>query len=115
MLAMIDDLIRHKWHANAHILAAVRQHDVAAQNEDLRKLFHHILIANRYWLWLILEKHFVREEEERIPAALDGIIARYKETAEVELDWLERCQQPDMDRTVATPFSPDKPFPQHRP
>jgi len=67
MLAMIADLVRHKWHANATLLSAITHHELAAQDEELRTLFHHILIANRYWLLLILQKEFARDEEARIP------------------------------------------------
>ena len=103
--AMIHDLVRHKWHANAVMLSAIRQHDASARDEELRKLLHHILIANRYWLYLILHKEFVREEEARIPDGLDALIAKYKATETEELEWLAQCQAPDMDQ-VLRPQSP---------
>src|ERR1700676_1908387 len=105
MIAMIQDLVRHKWHANAALLSAIRQHDAASRDEDLRKLLHHILIANRYWLYLILHKEFVREEEARIPDGLDAVIARYKVTEAEELEWLAQCREPDLDH-VLLPQSP---------
>src|SRR5215469_18114688 len=58
MLPMIRDLVQHKWHANAALLKAIRQHDKAAQDEELRKLLHHILLANRFWLMLSLGWQF---------------------------------------------------------
>src|SRR5579862_3318300 len=104
MLAMIQDLVRHKWHANASLLGATVANNLAAQDEELRKLFHHILIANRYWLLLILQKQFVRNEEELIPATFNALITQYKETEILEMGWLSHCTAPDMEHTVQTPF-----------
>jgi uncharacterized damage-inducible protein DinB len=103
MMAMIHDLVRHKWYANAALLGAILTNQSAAQDEELRKLSHHILIANRYWLFLILEKELA-PEEGRIPGTMDELIGKYRETEILELDWLSHCGESDMDRTVETPF-----------
>src|ERR1700736_1114202 len=100
MIAMIHDLVRHKWHANASLMSAIRQHDVAARDEELRKLLHHILVANRYWLSLTLHREFVREEEARVPDGLGVVIDRYKATEAEELAWLAQCQEQDLDRLL---------------
>src|ERR1700674_3807441 len=100
MVAMIQDLVRHKWHANASLLSAIQRYDVAAQDEELRKLLHHILLANRFWFFLILGKEFVREEEARIPDTHDALIARYHETAAEEMHWQSQCQESDMERVM---------------
>ncbi len=63
---MIDDLVRHKWHSNAAPLSAIGQNAAAANDEELRKLLHHILIANRYWLSRMRDIEFFREAESRI-------------------------------------------------
>ena len=105
MLAMIADLVRHKWHANATLLSAITHHELAAQDEELRTLFHHILIANRYWLLLILQKEFARDEEARIPGTMDELIAKYRETETLEMEeWLSHCSEADMESAVQTPF-----------
>jgi uncharacterized damage-inducible protein DinB len=104
MLAMIQDLVRHKWHANATLLAAIMHNGQAAKDEELRTLFHHILIANRYWLLLILQKEFARDEEARIPGTMDELIAKYKETEILEMEWLSHCSESDMESAVQTPF-----------
>ena len=48
MLPLIDQLIRHKCWANANLLRSVEQHPPAAEDPELRKLLHHILVSNRY-------------------------------------------------------------------
>lgn len=100
MLDMLQDLVRHKWHANAAILQAVRHHDAAAHNEELRKLLHHILIANRYWLLLTLQREFAREEESRIPDTIDNLIERFRDTAIVEMDWIFQLPEADLLRQL---------------
>jgi uncharacterized damage-inducible protein DinB len=104
MLAMLQGLVRHKWHANASLLRAVQQHASAARDEELRKLLHHILQANRYWLLLSMQKEFAREEESRIPETLDGLIALYRETAILEMDWLFQLPEENLVRQVRSSF-----------
>ena len=102
MLSMIDELIRHKWWANASLLHATEQCPAAAADEELRKMFHHILVSNRFWLFTILGLPFVREEEMQIPANLSGVIERYKETARLESEWLSKTNESDLERTLET-------------
>ncbi len=104
MLAMIQDLVRHKWHANATLLGAIMQNEQPAQDEELRTLFHHILIADRYWFLLILQKEFARDEEARVPGTMDELIAKYRETEILEMEWLWHCSESDMESAVQTPF-----------
>ena len=106
MNAMIDDLTRHKWHSNAALLIAIRQNDAAANDEDLRKLLHHILIANRYWLSRILEHEFDREAEGRIAENIDDLIARYGQTEAAEMQWLSQSSDADLDRVLQIPALP---------
>ena len=102
MLSTIDELIRHKWWANAGLLHAIEEHPAAAEDEELRKMLHHILVANRFWLLTILGHAFVREDEMRIPGSLSGIVKRFKETERLESEWLAKATDPDLDRTLET-------------
>lgn len=97
MMTMIDQLIRHKWWANSGLLRAIEQHQPAAEDEELRKLLHHILVANRYWLLLILGKPFLDEEEKHVPETFEKILDRFNQTERVEMDWLSRLGAPDLD------------------
>jgi|SRR4051812_1463450 len=108
--AIVEDLVRHKWYANAAYLAAVCQHESARQDEELRKLFLHILVANRFWLFLTLGRDFQRESESRFPDSLDPLIESYKETATLELAWLSRCDDAELNRQLVTAWLPGKSF-----
>lgn len=104
------DLIRHKWHANANLLTAIHRHDVASHDKELRKLLHHVLLANRYWLLLILQIDFSAEQESRISTSLDDLVARYRETERQEMDWISKPQEADTARILQTPFLPGRSF-----
>jgi uncharacterized damage-inducible protein DinB len=102
MVSMIQDLFRHKWWANANLLHAIGQHPAAAEDEELRKMLHHILFSNRFWLFAILVHPFVREDEMQIPADLAGVIERFKVTEHLESEWLSKATDTDLDRILQT-------------
>jgi uncharacterized damage-inducible protein DinB len=106
MLLLLQDLIRHNGYANASLVKAIRQHKAAAQDEELRKTLHHIILANRFWLLLILGLPFTVEEESRIPGSLEAIAAQYRETHAQEMEWISQVREPELTRIVETPFIP---------
>jgi uncharacterized damage-inducible protein DinB len=106
MLPMLQDLVQHKWYANAAMIKAIGQHEAAAQDLELRKTLHHILLANRYWLSLLLTLPFVLEEESRIPESLAIVAAQYQETQAREVTWLAEAQEADLAGLLETPFMP---------
>ena len=81
MLPMLRDLVGHKWHAHAAFFKAIRQNEKAAQDEELRKLLLHILLANRFWLMLSLGQQFDFENERHIGDSLDLLTTHYRETS----------------------------------
>ncbi len=109
-VANMEDLVRHKWHANAAVLGAVCRHGDARRDEELRVLLHHILIANRFWLFLTLGKEFDREKEARVPESLDPLIASFMETEAIEMEWLPRCSEAELSRELVTPRLPGQAF-----
>ncbi len=110
MLALLLDLVRHKAYANARLLRAVRHYEAAAQDDELRKLLHHVILANRFWLTLILGLPFRHEEESRIPESLEAIAEQYRETHDLELEWISRVQESDLARMLETSFIPGRRF-----
>src|SRR5215510_7581681 len=104
---MLQDLIHHKGYANASLLKAIRQHEPAAQDPELRKLLHHIILANRFWLLLTLGLPFVVKEESREPESFEAVAAQYRETHAQEMEWLAQVQEPELGRVLETPFIPD--------
>jgi len=103
---MLKDLLHHKGHANASLLKAIRQHERASRDEELRKVLHHILLANRFWLTLILGVPFVLDEESRVPESIEEIAIQFCETDALEIDWMSRANQTELDRKLETPYIP---------
>lgn len=73
---------------------------VRGEDDELRKLFLHILVGNRYWLLLTLGQPFVDEAEKRIPDSHSALIARFAETEKLEMNWLTGVNPSDLDRRL---------------
>ncbi len=110
MLALLKDLIRHKGYANSALLSAVRQHEKAAQDRELRELLHHIILANRFWLSLTLELPFAREAEASVPESIEAVATLYRETYELEMKWIAQLEEPALTRILETPRLPGRTF-----
>jgi uncharacterized damage-inducible protein DinB len=104
---MLQDLILHKGYANATLLKTIREHEGAAHDLELLKLLHHIILANRFWLRLILGLPFNVEEESRAPESFEAIAALYRETHAQEMEWLTQIREPDLERVLETPYLPN--------
>jgi uncharacterized damage-inducible protein DinB len=107
---MLQDLVHHKWYANAQLLAVIRQTPPAVQDRPLRELMHHILLANRFWLRLSQGLSFVLEAESRTPDSLDGLVAQYQETHAEETNWLGQMKDSELERQLQTPYIPGRSF-----
>jgi uncharacterized damage-inducible protein DinB len=110
MLTMLQDLIRHKAPADAAMFSAVRSHEPAARDPEVMDLLHHVLVANRFWLSLVLKREFSFAEEMRKPESLDALAKRYRQTQAEEIEWISRAQASDLDRTVETQYIPGRSF-----
>jgi uncharacterized damage-inducible protein DinB len=106
MLGMLRDLVAHNGHANAAILAAIRQNDAAASDPELGALLHHILVANRFWLLTILGLPFGFDEESRPSSSFDELIQRYGNTHEQQSAWLAAATEPHLVRVLQSPLIP---------
>ena len=65
MLERLRDSVAHKGYANAAILSVVGEHEAAAADRELNALLHHVLLANRFWMFAILGLPFAAEDESR--------------------------------------------------
>jgi hypothetical protein len=102
MPKLIADLVRHKWYANAKILTAIRLYETAAQDRKLHEIFQYSLFMNRRYMFLAMNRHFNRDEElAGFHSALDPLIARYRETAALEMEWLSSLAENQLECLVA--------------
>lgn len=106
--ALLHDLMRHKAHASAALLRSIRQHAPAARDTELRALLHHIVISNRFWVTLCRGVPFAPEDEAEVPASLDAIAERYRETQAWEAAWLADATEADLERRLTSPYLPGR-------
>jgi uncharacterized damage-inducible protein DinB len=104
MIALFQELFHYQAYADALLLTAIRRHDVASKDQELRTLLHHILIAHRFWLHLSQRMPFFAEAENVVPATLDEIIRGYQQTQVQEDAWLKQLDESDLIRTVESPY-----------
>ena len=100
MLVMLRDLIAHNGHANAVLLAAVRQEPAATADSDLVALLHHVLLANRFWLTAVLGTPFDLEQESRPSATFDELVRRYVSTHDQQTAWVATATDADVARVL---------------
>jgi uncharacterized damage-inducible protein DinB len=108
MLAMIRDLFRHQAYADASMINAIKQHEIAAQDREIRTLLHHILAAHRFWIHLSQGFPLVVDDESVVPASLETIAAQYRATQMLEQEWLARIDESDLARTLESPYFPGR-------
>jgi len=106
MLAMLRDLVAHKGHANAAMLTAIGDRAAAAADQELLDLFHHVLLANRFWLLTVIGAPFAVEHESRPASSLAELTERYRETHEQETAWLASASDDDLARWLESPLIP---------
>lgn len=107
MLEMLRDLVAHKGHANAALLAAIQQNPTAASDPELWDLLHHVLLANRFWLLTVLGLPFVYEDEARPSSSFELLIERYGRTQAQEETWLESATDDDLARVLEDALIPN--------
>jgi uncharacterized damage-inducible protein DinB len=106
MLGMFRDLIQHKAWASAALFAAIRKSDTASGDDTLRALLHHIILANRFWLFSCLDRPFVIEEESWVSNSLDAIVDHFRATHLIEADWIARADDSELARRLESPLIP---------
>jgi uncharacterized damage-inducible protein DinB len=100
----LQDLVSHKWYANARLLAAVQEAPAAAQDKQVLELLHHILIANRFWLTLSRGVPFSLEKESQVPESLDVLVDQYKETYAAEAGWIKQITDGELERRLQASY-----------
>ncbi len=108
MVAIFRELFHHQAHADASMLMAIKRHQAASNDPELRKLFHHILVAHRFWIHLCQGLPFSVEAENVVPATLDKIVARFQATQMQELVWLDQLEASDLARVLESQYIPGR-------
>lgn len=111
MLSMLIDLFGHQAYADAALLNAIRMHEPAERDLELRTLMHHILVAHRFWVNICQDLPFIADGETKVPDSWDALQAKYQETQTQERGFLSRLTEAHLNRTVESPFFPGRKVP----
>jgi uncharacterized damage-inducible protein DinB len=106
MLEMIRSLYAHQAWADATILKAIAQHEAAAQDEELRKTLHHIVVVQRYFLSLFRREPFDFAVEMRAPDSLEAIQKLFRASHANGLAYVSQMPESDLPLTLEVPHLP---------
>jgi len=106
MLGLLRDLVAHKGHANAALLAAVRQNEAALADAELMDLLHHILIANRFWITAVRRVPFVEAHEGNVARTLPALLDAFRRTQDEESAWMAAATEEECGATLTHPLIP---------
>jgi uncharacterized damage-inducible protein DinB len=106
MLSLIGELFDHQAWADATLLAAVRAHPAAGENEKLLHTLHHIVMVQRAFLSIFLQRPFDMAAESKPPDSLDAFAARFRETHGEELAFVGTLDDAALTRVIQTAWFP---------
>ena len=101
---MIRQLFHHQAWADAAILTAVRSHPTAREDEALRKTLHHIVVTQRAFLSLFLERPFDPKTEFQIPADLKDVETLFREAHRDEAAYVDKLEEAGLSRVLELPW-----------
>lgn len=104
---MLRDLVAHKGHATAALLAAIRACAPAADDAEILALLHHILLANRFWFLTTIDQPFAFDIESRVSPSFDDLIARHARLQGEEDAWFAAAAPDDLERALTGPQIPN--------
>jgi uncharacterized damage-inducible protein DinB len=97
----------HLQWADTALLSGVGQRAGAYDDEELRRLLHHILVVQRFFLSRFLDIAFDYEGEKQIPESLDRFTAILEQTHRDEIAFVNGLDEGDLARTVDVPHWPE--------
>jgi uncharacterized damage-inducible protein DinB len=103
----LRDLFRHQEWADTQVLAAIRSHAGAAEDADLRKRLLHIVMVQRGFLALILDRPFDVAAEKQVPDTLDEIDRRFAAAHADASALLARLEAAGLAAPMKMPWFPD--------
>ena len=106
MIPMIQSLFAHQAWADDAILNAIRDHPDGATDEPLRKLIHHIVTVQRFFLSRFLDRPF-DPAEMQLPDTLDVLLPKFDEAHRDGIAYAERLDEAELARSIEFPRMPE--------
>ena len=106
MLGMLRDLVHHKAWASVALLSAIQSNGGASDDAGLRTLLHHIILANRFWLFSCLDRPFAIDAESHVPGSLHDVVELFRSTHVMEGEWFSTADDTVLERRLEGPLIP---------
>lgn len=106
MTGMLQKLFQHQAWADSALLQAVRAQEGAWDDQKLRSAMHHIVMVQRAFLSLFLERPFDMQQEMIAPQSLDDLDRLFQEAHGEELAFVSQLETTDLGRVLDMPWIP---------
>ncbi|MGD0362202.1 MAG: DinB family protein [Bryobacteraceae bacterium] len=103
MIDLLQCLFAHMAWADMAILKAVAAQDGAYADDEVRKWLHHIVVVERFFLALLQHRPFDREQEGRVPDAVDELQRRFEEAHADGAAYTARLDDAELARAIEFP------------
>ena len=107
MIPMLRELYNHLAWADATIMKAAREHAGAAEDEELRRVLHHIVVVERAYLAILWGWPFDREKEGKPPETFEELEARFREAHAETLARVGTLEEGELARVIHMPYFQD--------
>ncbi len=107
----IRELFQHQEWADSALLKAVRAHPGASEDEEIRRLLHHILVVQHAYLGILWGLPFDREKDGRPPASFAELEARFRAVHAKETARAANLEEAVLERMVDMPYVEGLRFP----
>jgi uncharacterized damage-inducible protein DinB len=82
MIDLIRELFQYQAWADSQLIAAIKAHGPAAEDEELRKTLHHIVVVQRVFIQTCAGETFDLEKEKFVPSTMDEMERLFSATQE---------------------------------
>ena len=106
MIPMLQSLFAHQAWADALLLSAIRTNEALRENIELKKILHHTLIVQTFFLSLLEGRTPDMQAFSREPGAFDELLAAFRASHESQNAYVGSIQDSDLKKQVEMPRMP---------
>jgi uncharacterized damage-inducible protein DinB len=106
VLPLFAELFEHQAWADATMLAAIRAHPAAWEDEKLRQTLHHMITVQRAFLALLVKWPLDMAAELKPPDSFDALVARFRDTHPAEIAFAKDLDDASLARVIEPPWLP---------
>ena len=102
-IALLRELFAYQDWADSQIVAAVKAQPPAAEDGELRRILHHILVVQRFFLAQCAGRPFDSDREMRLLSNIAEVEELFRETHAGLEQWMDTAAAGDLARVLDAP------------